>query len=57
MESLVPINNQLFLKQEKDDIFSETGGIYLIKRGTMFKDKDIDKKIVILILTHLEVLT
>ena len=44
-KSLVPINNQLFLKQEKDDIFSETGGIYLIKRGTMFKDKDIDKKI------------
>ena len=43
-KSLVPINNQLFLKQEKDDIFSETGGIYLIKRGTMFKDKDIDKK-------------
>jgi len=44
-KSLVPINNQFFLKQEKDDIFFETGGIYLIKRGTMFKDKEIDKKI------------
>ena len=44
-KSLVPIGSQFFLKQEKDQIFSETGGIYLIKRGTMFKDKEIDKKI------------
>ena len=44
-KSLVPINTQFFLKQEKNDIFSETGGIYLIKRGTMFKDKETDKKI------------
>ena len=44
-KSLIPINTQYFLKQEKNVIFSETGGIYLIKRGTMFKDKEIDKKI------------
>lgn len=44
-KSLVPIDSHFFLKQEKDQIFSETGGIYLVKRGTMFKDKEIDKKI------------
>lgn len=44
-KSLVPIDSQFFLKLEKNQIFSETGGIYLIKRGTMFKDKEIDKKI------------
>ncbi len=44
-KSLIPIDTQYFLKQEKNEIFSETGGIYLIKRGTMFKDKETDKKI------------
>lgn len=44
-KSLIPIDKQFFLKQEKNKIFSETGGIYLIKRGTMFKDKETDRKI------------
>ena len=39
------MQNQFFLKQEKDQIFSESGGIYLVKRGTMYKDNDEDKKI------------
>ena len=38
------MQNQFFLKQEKDQIFSESGGIYLVKRGTMYKDNDEDKK-------------
>ena len=43
--TMIPVQNSYFVKQDKEQYFIESGGIYLVKRGTMFRDKHKDTKI------------
>ena len=44
-KGMLPAQNSYFVKQEKDEFFAESGGIYLVKRGSMLRDSYQDKKI------------
>ena len=40
-----PIHTSYFVKRERNEFFEEAGGIYLVKRGSMLRKSDEDKKI------------
>ena len=40
-----PLKKNRFLKQEKEEIYKEAGGIFTIKRGKMFRESKTDRKI------------
>ena len=40
-----PLKKNKFLKQERDQIYREAGGIFVVKRGKMFRESSTDKKI------------
>ena len=44
-KGMLPAQNSYFVIQEKDEFFAESGGIYLVKRGSMLRDSYQDKKI------------
>ena len=44
-KGMVPVHKSFYLKQENQQFFSEAGGIYVIKRGSMFRDTPKDYKI------------
>lgn len=43
--SIIPVQKSYFVKQEKDNYFIESGGIYVVKRGAMLRDRYKDKRI------------
>ncbi len=44
-KTMVPIQKSKFLKKENEQVFVESGGIYVLKRGTVFNESPSDKKI------------
>lgn len=44
-EGVEPLKVSKLLRQEKDELFQEAGGIYVVRRGTLYRDIEVDKKI------------
>lgn len=44
-KGMSPVHTSYFVKQERNEFFEEAGGIYLVKRGSMLRKSDRDKKI------------
>ena len=44
-KTMVPIHSSKFLKKENEQLFVESGGIYVLKRGTIYNQSPGDKKI------------
>ena len=44
-EGVRPLKKNRFLKQERDQIYKEAGGIFVIRRGKMFRESSLDKKV------------
>ena len=44
-QSMSPVHSSFYVKQENNEFFEESGGIYLVRRGSMLRKSDNDKRI------------
>ncbi len=44
-QSMSPVQSSFYVKQENNEFFEESGGIYLVRRGSMFRKSHKDNKI------------